>query len=297
MLILGGVFYLHTKFTIPFVVKITEVIKNKTINFLINSLIIIILLSSSIFSIFYLIKKLPLSKENLNEKMISDYRSKAYEYQKNHKYAEAYFHFDSAEKYSKDSLQFHYEKAVVKFEEGKYFDAIRLLNRLDYLDNKLDSSKSEIYELRSQCYFVINEYKNSISDLQKLSKIDFYNNTDYIIDLNIQISMNYLLINNVDSSFRYLLDAENSNVNNLYMDEEDKIDNFKEINLLRALIFAKKNDYKSACEYFKLFKNIKNGEMLINNFYMLDDKRFIDREGMYFELFSKEFNYFSKYCH
>jgi tetratricopeptide (TPR) repeat protein len=296
ILFIVGFFYLHTKLTIPLIIKLTDNIKNKTLNSLISISLVITLLSSTLFLIIFIIKILPLPKENTNDTIVSDFSSKAYEYKKNHKYEEAYIQFDSAEKYSKDSLQFHYEKALLKFEVEKYLDAVQLLNKLDISDNNSDSSKSEIYELRSQCYFILNDYQKSISDLKKILLSNFYSNTDYICDLNIQISINYLLIKNTDSSFRYLLDAEKNNISNVYIDENDKIDKFKEINLLRALIFAKKNDYKSACEYFKLFNNINKGEMLFDNFFIYDDKRFINREGMYFELFSKEFNYFSKYC-
>jgi hypothetical protein len=285
--ILLVIFFL--KIVMPFLLYFSDKIENKLIKKSIDIIGILIMISSFIIGPVVIIKNIPKSKEQIADKKLLLFRETGNKYKTKGKYDLAYNSYDSAEQYSDNPLSFHYEKSEMKFMKGDYEDAISIISKKIIFEENKNNFESNLYEQRSMCFFKVNNYLNAIKDLKTAVDYDY----NYANEWNTQISMMYLLMNEVDSAQSYIIKTENSID---IQDENDREECLKEQNLLKSLIFLKKNDNLLACSYFKEYKKYINTPIHYNYTSLFFNVNIDNCEKMYSNLFNSELSKLSNIC-
>lgn len=227
--------YFLLKIVIPFLDYLSNKFQNTFFKKLISFITILIMIGFYIFVPVIIIRKLPRSKEQIANRELIKFRELGNKYKIDEKYDLAYNSYDSAEQYSNKPFSFHFEKSEMKFMKGEIREAISIISKLINFEENKNSYSPLSYEQRSMYFFKNSDFENAIEDLKKAKNYD----ANYPNDWNIQISLMYFLLNNVDSSQSYVIKAENSFDT---QNEEDRKENLKEQNLLKSLIYLKKND-------------------------------------------------------
>jgi hypothetical protein len=281
--------FLFSKILFPLIFKLVDLFSNN----LIKNVIIFIgfgIMTVFIFCVpILIIKYYPKTKEEIIQKKYTKFITEAIDNKIKGNYELSFSNYDSAEKYSNKYLPFLFEKSVLKYQSGDSKKAIEIITRLIDSEEKINNYDSHSYEYRSMYYFSTYNYDKSIFDLKKALILDSL----YYTEWSTQISMLYLLTNNIDSSFSYLIKSENSI---LTQNEDDREEYTRELNLLKALIYLRKNDKLSACSYFQQYKNLKGSDIYFNYSLDLIDRRFKNYEEMYSNLFTDEFSQLSMLC-
>lgn len=235
-------------------------------------------------------KYYPKSEAQIKGNKLREYSDKAREYSASGKFEIAYSYYDSAEKYSTNNLFFHTDKSLMKYYNGEYNAAIKLINRLIAYNELNNIYETHLYEIRSMYYFINQDYENAIFDLNKVISSDSLYNEDFIL----QISMIHLINDNYDSAFRYIIKAENVVRN---FGEGDFDEYLKELNLLKSIYYQKTNDKDKACLYFKEYDRMKATKIYYNYLYQRFKRDLINEDDIYKIYFKNELNSLINTCY
>jgi hypothetical protein len=281
-------FFIYLKFLFPFLYRFSGSISNSSIKKFLNYFPIVLMLFTSILPVF-IIKFYPKSREQANKHKFDSYRNKAFEFQKKGNYTLAYQFFDSAENHSVNSLEFHTEKSQMKHFNGDSKSAIEIINILIKENEKNNIYNYFDYECRSMYYFSLNDYEGAIADLQIAMKIDSLSN----VDRKLQISLMYLLSNNLDSSL-YYLNMALGDISGMH--EYDLEEFLKESNLLNALIHYKMENLNAACIYFQEYNKFNNVEIYTNYLPEFFAQRDLSGTTLYRDLFRIDMEHLTNVC-
>lgn len=278
-------FFIYLKYLFPFLGRISDLISNSYVRNFFIFIQIVLMLFTSILP-YFIVEYFPKTKEQINNQKFDLYRYRAIEYKKNGDYISAYQYFDSAEYHAADSLKFHTEKSQMKHFGGDSKSALDIINVLIKSNEKKNVFKWFDYECRSMYYFRLNDYENAIADIHTAMKIDSSLNDD----LRLQLSLIYLLSNNLDSSLYYLNMAIWEGNNN------DSYEFKKESNLLNALIHYKMENLNAACVYFKAYNEYKNVGIYPNYIPEFIAQRDLNGTSLYQYLFKIDIELLTNSC-
>jgi tetratricopeptide (TPR) repeat protein len=138
-------------------------------------------------------------------------------------------------------------------------------------------------------YFSLNDYEGAIADLQIAMKIDSLSN----VDRKLQISLMYLLSNNLDSSL-YYLNMALGDISGMH--EYDLEEFLKESNLLNALIHYKMENLNAACIYFQEYNKFNNVEIYTNYLPEFFAQRDLSGTTLYRDLFRIDMEHLTNVC-
>lgn len=280
-LIFLGIFFIKIFF--PLLSFFSENISNTFLKKFISAIGILTMIILFIFAPYYIIKNIPKTEEQIKTEKYNKFRSLATKSQNDNAYDSAIIYYDSAKIYSNNSDEFEFEKSELYYMKGNSKEAINIINKLINSKERIGSLESYLYESLSMFYFSIYDYNNSIKNLKTAILYDSLPSNDWYL----QISMMYILNNQIDSSYTFLVKAEN-NIDLVNNDDNEEF--LKEINLIKSIFFFKKNDLSSACSHFSQFQKYDEIPIYLNYGMILFDRRFDSGEKLYNELFKSELN-------
>jgi hypothetical protein len=241
------ILYIIGGFIIPLSDKLSKSF-NIFKNVYIQIIYFIISISCLIFSpVIILMKYYPKDPEKIRNKKINQLVKSAEYYRDIENYKFAYEKYDSAELISNNKYNFHFEKSEMKYRNNEIEDALRILNLLVTYNESKNIYKEKHYEYRSLYHYDLGILKNAINDLEICIRHSKYVDVSSIF----QVSILYLLENNLDSSNYYLIKYENLLHD---LEESDFESASKQLNYLRSIINIRKLDKTTACAYYNIYE-------------------------------------------